>query len=317
LHEALRLVLGDHVAQKGSLVSPDRLRFDFSHPKPVTAEELERVEDIANDIVLQNAPVTTRLMALDDARASGARALFGEKYGDEVRVVAMGDGTGNTLGWSVELCGGTHVKRTGDIGLITSLTDSGVAAGVRRLEALTGKAARKGAAKQVQAAKAASAELKVPVEDMAARVSALMDERKKLERELSDAKKKLAMGGGAAAGPAADEGGRQVAGINFFSRAVSGIDLKDLRSLADEGKKRVGSGVVAIVGTTDDGKAGIVVGVTDDLTKKFSAVDLVRKGAEALGGKGGGGRPDMAQAGGPDGSKADAALKAVEAALAG
>jgi alanyl-tRNA synthetase len=229
----------------------------------------------------------------------------------------MGDGSGNTLGWSVELCGGTHVKRTGDIGLITSLTDSGVAAGVRRLEALTGKAARKGAAKQVQAAKAASAELKVPVEDMAARVSALMDERKKLERELSDAKKKLAMGGGAAAGPAADEGGRQVAGINFFSRAVSGIDLKDLRSLADEGKKRVGSGVVAIVGTTDDGKAGIVVGVTDDLTKKFSAVDLVRKGAEALGGKGGGGRPDMAQAGGPDGSKADAALKAVEAALAG
>ncbi|HVV79256.1 MAG TPA: alanine--tRNA ligase [Pseudolabrys sp.] len=317
LHEALRLVLGDHVAQKGSMVSPDRLRFDFSHPKPVTAEELERVEDIANEIVLQNSPVTTRLMALDDARASGARALFGEKYGDEVRVVAMGDGTGNTLGWSVELCGGTHVKRTGDIGLITSLTDSGVAAGVRRLEALTGKAARKGAVKQLQAAKAASAELKVPVEEMAGRITVLMDERKKLERELSDAKRKLAMGGGASTGAAAEETGRQVAGINFFSRAVSGIDLKDLRSLADEGKKRVGSGVVAIVGTTDDGKAGIVVGVTDDLTKRFSAVDLVRKGAEALGGKGGGGRPDMAQAGGPDGAKADAALKAVEAALAG
>jgi alanyl-tRNA synthetase len=279
LHEALRLVLGDHVAQKGSMVSPDRLRFDFSHPKPVTAEELERVEDIANEIVLQNSPVTTRLMALDDARASGARALFGEKYGDEVRVVAMGDGTGNTLGWSVELCGGTHVKRTGDIGLITSLTDSGVAAGVRRLEALTGKAARKGAVKQLQAAKAASAELKVPVEEMAGRITVLMDERKKLERELSDAKRKLAMGGGASTGAAAEETGRQVAGINFFSRAVSGIDLKDLRSLADEGKKRVGSGVVAIVGTTDDGKAGIVVGVTDDLTKRFSAVDLVRKGA--------------------------------------
>jgi alanyl-tRNA synthetase len=201
LHEALRLVLGDHVAQKGSMVAPDRLRFDFSHPKPVTAEELERVEDIANDIVLQNAPVTTRLMALDDARASGARALFGEKYGDEVRVVAMGNtsqdlGSGNTLGWSVELCGGTHVKRTGDIGLITGLTDSGVAAGVRRLEALTGKAARKIAGKQLQAAKAASAELKVPVEEMPARISALMDERKKLERELSDAKRKLAMGGG-------------------------------------------------------------------------------------------------------------------------
>jgi alanyl-tRNA synthetase len=258
-------------------------------------------------------------MALDDARASGARALFGEKYGDEVRVVAMGDGTsgslGNTLGWSVELCGGTHVKRTGDIGLITGLSDSGVAAGVRRLEALTGRAARKTAAKQLQAAKAASAELKVPLEEMPARISTLMDERKKLERELSDAKRKLAMGGGASAGAAAEESGRQVAGINFFSRAVSGIDLKDLRSLADEGKKRVGSGVVAIVGTTDDGKAGIVVGVTEDLTKRFSAVDLVRKGAEALGGKGGGGRPDMAQAGGPDGAKADAALKAVEAAL--
>jgi alanyl-tRNA synthetase len=322
LHEALRQVLGDHVAQKGSLVAPDRLRFDFSHPKPVTAEELEKVEDIANDIVLQNSPVTTRLMALDDARASGARALFGEKYGDEVRVVAMGDGSGNTLGWSVELCGGTHVKRTGDIGLITGLSDSGVASGVRRLEALTGRGARKSAQKQVQAAKAASAELKVPVEEMPARIAALMDERKRLERELSDARKKLAMGGGAPGGVAADgqsaaPDARQVAGVSFFSRAVSGIDLKDLRSLADEGKKRVGSGVVAIVGLTQDGKAGIVVGVTDDLTKRFSAVDLVRKGAEALGGKGGGGRPDMAQAGGPDGSKADAALKAVEAALGG
>jgi alanyl-tRNA synthetase len=318
LHEALRQVLGDHVAQKGSLVAPDRLRFDFSHPKPVTAEELERVEDIANDIVLQNSPVTTRLMALEDARASGARALFGEKYGDEVRVVAMGEGSGNTMGWSVELCGGTHVKRTGDIGLITGLTDSGVAAGVRRIEAQTGRVARKTIAKQLQAAKAASSELKVPLEEMPARLSALMDERKKLERDLSDARKKLAMGGGPSGAAAANgDGARQVAGVNFFSRAVSGIDLKDLRSLADEGKKRVGSGVVAIVGTTDDGKAGIVVGVTNDLTARFSAVDLVRKGAEALGGKGGGGRPDMAQAGGPDGSKANAALKAVEAALGG
>jgi alanyl-tRNA synthetase len=321
LHEALRQVLGDHVAQKGSLVAPDRLRFDFSHPKPVTAAELERVEDIANDIVLQNSPVTTRLMALDDARASGARALFGEKYGDEVRVVAMGEGSGNTLGWSTELCGGTHVRRTGDIGLITGLSDSGVASGVRRLEALTGRAGRKSAAKQVQAAKAASSELKVSVEEMPARIATLLDERRKLERDLSDARKKLAMGGGqagaAADGESASQNARQVAGVSFFSRAVSGIDLKDLRSLADEGKKRVGSGVVAIVGLTEDGKAGIVVGVTEDLTKRFSAVDLVRKGAEALGGKGGGGRPDMAQAGGPDGSKADAALKAVEAALAG
>ncbi|MBI2716118.1 MAG: alanine--tRNA ligase [Rhizobiales bacterium] len=313
LHEALRQVLGDHVAQKGSLVAPDRLRFDFSHPKPMTAAELERVEDIANDIVLQNAPVTTRLMALDDARASGARALFGEKYGDEVRVVAMGEGSGNNLGWSIELCGGTHVKRTGDIGLIGNLSDSGVASGVRRLEALTGKAARKAANKQAQVVKQAAAELKAPLEEMPARIAALLDERKKLERELSEARKKLAMGGGAA--KSGDDGVHEVNGVKLIARSVSGIELKDLRSLADEGKKQVGSGVVAIVGLSADGKAGIVVAVTDDLTKRFNAVDLVRKGAEALGGKGGGGRPDMAQAGGPDGSKAEAALKAVEAAL--
>ena len=315
LHEALRQVLGDHVAQKGSLVAPDRLRFDFSHPKPMTADELERVEDIANDIVLQNAPVTTRLMALDDARSSGARALFGEKYGDEVRVVAMGEGSGNTLGWSVELCGGTHVRRTGDIGLINGLADSGVAAGVRRLEALTGKVARKGADKKVQVAKMAASELKVSLEDVPARIAALLDERKRLERELSDAKKKIAMGGGAA--QSADDGVRQVNGVKLMARSVTGIELKDLRSLADEGKKQLGSGVVAIVGISGDGKAGLVVGVTGDLTQRFNAVDLVKKGAEVLGGKGGGGRPDMAQAGGPDGSKAGDALKAIEAALGG
>ena len=320
LHEALRQVLGDHVAQKGSLVAPDRLRFDFSHPKPLAAAELERVEDIANDIVLQNAPVTTRLMALDEARACGARALFGEKYGDEVRVVSMGDGGGggnnnNTMGWSVELCGGTHVRRTGDIGLIGGLSDSGVAAGVRRLEALTGRDARKTADKQIQLAKTAAAELKAPLDEMPARVTALLEERKKLERELSEARKKLAMGGGAAAKAADDV--RQVNGVKLIARAVSGIELKDLRSLADEGKRQVGSGIVAIVGVTGDGKAGIVVGVTADLTSRFNAVELVRKGAEALGGKGGGGRPDMAQAGGPDGSQADAALKAVEQALGG
>jgi alanyl-tRNA synthetase len=316
LHEALRQVLGDHVAQKGSLVAPDRLRFDFSHPKPMSAEEIERVEDIANDIVLQNAPVTTRLMAVDDAIASGARALFGEKYGDEVRVVAMGEGTGNAMGWSVELCGGTHVGRTGDIGLVSLIGESGVAAGVRRIEALTGKSARKTANKQLQVVKAAAAELKVPLEDMPGRIEALLDERKRLERDLSDAKKKLAMGGGGTAqGEATDV--RQVNGVRLLTRAVSGIELKDLRSLADEGKRQVGSGIVAIVATAADGKAGIVVGVTDDLTKRFNAVDLVKKGAEALGGKGGGGRPDMAQAGGPDGSKAEEALKAIEAALGG
>ncbi|WP_137043992.1 alanine--tRNA ligase [Pseudolabrys sp. FHR47] len=316
LHEALRLVLGDHVAQKGSMVAPDRLRFDFSHPKPVTAEELARVEDIANDIVLQNAPVTTRLMALDDARSSGARALFGEKYGDEVRVVAMGEGSGNTLGWSVELCGGTHVKRTGDIGFITGLTDSGVAAGVRRLEAMTGNVARHYVNKELHTARAAAAELKAPFEELPARIAALLDERKKLERELTDARKKLAMGGGGAASGAPSDI-RTVGDIKLMARAVTGIDIKDLKSLADEGKKQIGSGVVALVATSEDGKAGIVVGVTADLTSRFNAVDLVKKASEALGGKGGGGRPDMAQAGGPDGAKADAALKAVEAALAG
>jgi alanyl-tRNA synthetase len=318
LHEALRQVLGDHVAQKGSLVSPERLRFDISHPKPVTAEELIRVEDIANDIVLQNAAVTTRLMAVDDAVASGARALFGEKYGDEVRVVSMGDATGNAMGWSVELCGGTHVRRTGDIGLVSVVGESGVAAGVRRIEALTGRGARKAANHQGELLKATAAEMKVPVEDMPARVAALLDERRKLERELSDAKKKLAMGGGAATGAAGSLSAvRTVGDIKLMARVVSGIDIKDLKGLADEGKKVLGSGVVALVATSEDGKASIVVGVTPDLTARFSAVDLVRRASEVLGGKGGGGKPDMAQAGGPDGSKAEAALKAIEAALGG
>jgi alanyl-tRNA synthetase len=339
LHEALRQVLGDHVAQKGSLVAPDRLRFDFSHPKPVNAAELERVEDIANDIVLQNAPVTTRLMAVDDAIASGARALFGEKYGDEVRVVAMGEG-GNALGWSVELCGGTHVRRTGDIGLISVVAESAVGAGVRRLEALTGRTARKAANDIAKLAKAASAELRVGPDEMPDRVAALLGDRKRLERELSDARRKLAMGGSGAlgtisqrlpgigqsahggvesvggAGDTAD-GVRRVGNVKLFARAVSGIEIKDLKSLADDGKNQVGSGVVAIVCVTAEGKAGIVVGVTADLVARFNAVDLVRRGAEALGGKGGGGRPDMAQAGGPDGAKAEAALDAIAAAIDG
>jgi alanyl-tRNA synthetase len=305
-------VLGDHVAQKGSLVAPDRLRFDFSHPKPLTGEEIERVEDIANDIVLQNSPVTTRVMPIDDARASGARALFGEKYGDEVRVVAMGEG-GNTMGWSVELCGGTHVKRTGDIGIISVVGESAVGAGVRRIEALTAKAARANANHFVKLAKATASELRVPVDDVPARVAALVEERKQLERDLTDARKKLAM-----AGSGKSDGGdglRTIGDFKLMARSVEGIELKDLRSLADEGKKKVGSGVVAIVGVTGDGKAGVVVGVTPDLTTRFNAVDLVRKGAEVLGGKGGGGRPDMAQAGGPDGSKAADALAAIEAAL--
>jgi alanyl-tRNA synthetase len=316
LHEALRQVLGDHVAQKGSLVAPDRLRFDFSHPKPMSAQEVERVEDIANDIVLQNSAVTTRLMAVDDAIASGARALFGEKYGDEVRVVAMGEG-GNQMGWSVELCGGTHVRRTGDIGLISVVAEGAVAAGVRRLEAFTGQAARRHVNGMTQLAKAVSSELRVPLDDMPQRVAALLDEKKRLERDLAEARKKLAMGGGGGAAQSGADGVRTLGDVKLLARAVDGIDLKDLRSLADEGKKQVGSGIVAIVGRSDDGKAGIVVGVTADLTGRFSAVDLVRKGAEVLGGKGGGGRPDMAQAGGPDGSKAEAALAAIERAITG
>ncbi len=319
LHEALRQVLGDHIAQRGSLVSPDRLRFDFVHPKPITPEELARVEDIANDVVLENAEVTTRLMGLDDAREAGARALFGEKYGDEVRVVSMGDAAreqgSNAMGWSVELCGGTHVKRTGDIGLIAVTSESAVASGVRRIEALTARGARAHASHNLSLAKAAAAELRTTVEDVPARITALMEERKKLERELSDARRKLAMGGGRETGNGAPAGIRDVGGIKLMARAVSGIEMKDLKSLADEAKKQLGSGVAAIVGVTEDGKAGVVVGVTADLTSRFNAVDLVRAASEALGGKGGGGRPDMAQAGGPDGGKAEAALAAIESAI--
>jgi alanyl-tRNA synthetase len=311
LHEALRQVLGDHVAQKGSLVAPDRLRFDFAHPKPIPDGEIAKVEDIANAIVLQNAPVETRLMEVDDAIASGARALFGEKYGDEVRVVAMGRGGGNSLGWSVELCGGTHVRRTGDIGLVAVVSESAVAAGVRRIEALTGDAARHHLAGEARGLHEAAALLKAPVSEVPARLDSLIEERKRLERELAETRKKLAMGGGAKG----EDGVRTVGKVKFLARAVTGIEMKDLKSLADEGKRQIGSGIVAIVGVNDEGRAGLVVGVTEDLTKRFNAVELARFGSEALGGKGGGGRPDMAQAGGPDGSKAEAALAAIEAAL--
>ncbi|WP_439409479.1 alanine--tRNA ligase [Bradyrhizobium sp. DASA03076] len=319
IHEALRQVLGDHIAQRGSMVAPDRLRFDFVHPKPITPEELARVEDIANDVVLENDEVTTRVMGVDEAREAGARALFGEKYGDEVRVVSMGktarERGANALGWSVELCGGTHVRRTGDIGLITLTGESAVASGVRRIEALTGNYARKHANDTMALAKTAANELRTSLDDVPARITALMEERKKLERELSDARKKLAMGGGAAAGGGAASGVREVGGVKLMARAVEGIEMKDLKSLADEAKKQIGSGVVAIVGVTEDGKAGVVVGVTADLTARFNAVNLVRVASEALGGKGGGGRPDMAQAGGPDGAKTTEALAAIEKAM--
>ncbi len=318
LHEALRQVLGPHVAQKGSLVAPDRLRFDFSHQKPMTPDELAAVEARANAIILQNAAVETRLMALDDALELGAMALFGEKYGDEVRVVSMG-GTepGANKAWSVELCGGTHVARTGDIGLVKIVAETASASGVRRIEALTADAARAYLAEQEARLKEAAAALHVRPEDVVARVTALMEERKQLERQLAEAKKQIALGGGAGAtaggAQAADAAIKTVGKVKLIARTVQGLNPKDLRGLIDDGKKQVGSGIVAIVGVTEDGKAGLAVGVTDDLTTTWSAVDLVRAGAEALGGKGGGGRPDMAQAGGPDGAKAAAALEAIEA----
>jgi alanyl-tRNA synthetase len=314
LHEALRMTLGDHVAQKGSMVGPERLRFDFSHPKGISEAELEAVAAIANRQVLQNEPVVTRLMGVDDAIASGARALFGEKYGDEVRVVSMGtlrDGENAGRAYSVELCGGTHVTATGDIGLVAIVSEGAVAAGVRRLEAMTGEAARRHLNDESRKLKELSGLLRATPAEAAERLSAILDERRKLERDLADARKKLAMGGGAAAADPVKE----IAGVKFIGRAVSGVEMKDLKGLADEAKKQVGSGVVAIVGVAEDGKAGVVVGVTEDMTARFDAVALVRAASEALGGKGGGGRRDMAQAGGPDGAKADAALVAVEAGL--
>jgi alanyl-tRNA synthetase len=318
LHEALREVLGTHVAQKGSLVAPERLRFDVSHPKPMTAGELKVVEEMANEIIVQNTPVTTRLMSVDDAIAEGAMALFGEKYGDEVRVVSMGEGIrGSKAGkpYSVELCGGTHVSATGDIGLVRVVSESAVGAGVRRIEALTGEAARAYLNEQDERVKTLAAALKVQPADVLGRVEALLDERRKLERELTEAKKKLALAGDGQNG--SGDAARDIGGVRFLGKVVSGVEPKDLKSLADDGKKTLGSGVVAFVGVSGDGKASAVVAVTDDLNSKVSAIDLVRVASAALGGKGGGGRPDMAQAGGPDGGRAAEAIEAVALALAG
>ena len=314
LHEALREVLGDHVAQKGSSVDADRLRFDFSHPKPITAEELACVEEIANDVVLQNAEVVTRLMSVDDAIESGARALFGEKYGEEVRVVSMGrQGDGNRAGraFSVELCGGTHVSRTGDIGLVTILAESAVASGIRRLEALTARGARRHLGLQDRRVRDLASTLKVQQSEVVERVEAIAEDRRKLERELGEAKKKLAMGGGGAAPQAA----RKIGAFEYVGRVVTGISPKDLKGLVDEAKKSITVGAVAIVGLAEDGKAGIVVGLAGDAAG-LNAIDLVKIGSEIMGGKGGGGRPDMAQAGGPDGAKADAAIEAIAEKIA-
>jgi alanyl-tRNA synthetase len=314
LHEALRITLGDHVAQKGSLVASDRLRFDFSHPKAISDDELERIAALANAQVLQNAPVVTRLMGVDEAIASGARALFGEKYGDEVRVVSMGtlsDDEGQSRTFSVELCGGTHVGATGEIGLVAVLGEGAVAAGVRRIEAMTGEAARRHLGQESRRLRELAGLLRTTPDDAAERLAVVLEERKRLERDLAEARRKLAMGGG---GGAADPV-QEIGGVRFLGRAVRGVEMRDLKSLADEAKKQVASGVVAIVGIGEDGKAGVVVGVTEDLTGRFDAVSLVRAASEALGGKGGGGRRDLAQAGGPEGDKADAALAAVAQGL--
>jgi alanyl-tRNA synthetase len=318
LHEALRQVLGEHVAQKGSLVSPDRLRFDFVHQKPMSQDEVRQVEALANALVLQNSPVETRLMALDDAKASGAMALFGEKYGDEVRVVSMGEPQpGANKAWSVELCGGTHVRRTGDIGLVKIVGESASSAGVRRIEALTADGARSYLAEADERLREVAAILKTRPDDVVERLRAIVEERKALEKQLADAKKQIALGGsgGGSASGASPVG--KVGDTNFFRLSVSGVDMKDLKAMADEGRAKVGSGVVAIANASADGKLGIVVAVTPDLTGRFNAVDLVRAAAEKSGGKGGGGRPDMAQAGGPDGAMADEALAAVEALIGG
>ncbi len=316
LHEALRKTLGTHVAQKGSLVEPNRLRFDFSHNKGMSAAELSAVETMANEIILQNAPVSTRLMSVDAAVAEGAMALFGEKYGDEVRVVSMGrnpEGASRPI-YSLELCGGTHVSRTGDIGLIKILAESGSAAGVRRMEALAGAAAREYLDLQDARVQAAASVLKTSPAELVARIESLVDERKKLERDLAEAKKALALGGSASG---SDSDVQVVNGTKYMTRILKDMDAKVLKGLIDESKAKIGSGVVALLSVGNDGKAGLYVGVTADLTAKISAVDLVRAGSAVLGGKGGGGRPDMAQAGGPDGTKAEAALAAIRAAISG
>ena len=316
LHQALRRRLGEHVTQKGSLVAPDRLRFDFSQPRALTDDDLAAIETEVNFRIRQNAEVRTRLMTPDHAVKEGALALFGEKYGDEVRVVSMGEDDGDDLrprSFSVELCGGTHVRRTGDIGLFKIVSESAVASGVRRIEAVTGAAAEGYVADEEKLLRLAANAIKTAPAELPARLATLLDERKRLERELSDARRAAALGGGGR--QAADSAAKDVAGVKFASRALDNVPAKELKSLADDLKKELGSGVVALV-ARETGKASIVVGVTTDLTQRFDAVELVRLGAAALGGKGGGGRPDMAQAGGPDPSQAEAALAAVERALA-
>ncbi|MGB3166362.1 MAG: DHHA1 domain-containing protein, partial [Alteraurantiacibacter sp.] len=313
MHAALRNHLGDHVTQKGSLVAEDRLRFDFSHPKPLAPSEIAAIEAEVNAEIRSNDDVVTRLMSPDDAVEAGALALFGEKYGEEVRVLSIGSAdTASGRNYSVELCGGTHVGATGDIGLFRIVSESAVSSGVRRIEALTGEAARQWMVGREEALKTVAATLKTNPEEVEARVAALVDERKRLERELAEAKKQIALGGGVNSAASVDE---DVGGVAFSGQVLDGLDPRELRNLLDAAKQRLGSGIAAIV-AVNDGKAAVAVGVTDDLTNRFSAVGLVREGVAAVGGKGGGGRPDMAQGGGPDGDKADAAIVAIRAAMA-
>ena len=307
LHEALRRRMGDHVAQKGSLNAPDRLRFDVSQPTPITRDDIAWVEAEVNARIRENTEVTTRLMTPDQAVAEGAMALFGEKYGEEVRVVAMGGGEGDRKAYSIELCGGTHVKRTGDIGLFRIVAESAVSAGVRRIEAVCGESALAVVADADKRLAEISGLLKAQPSELAERIATLMADRRKLEQQVVELQKKLVTGGSAAA----DE---VVAGVKLAARNLGDVPAKDLKSLAEAILKQMESGVVALVSTAE-GKASIVVGVSSDLTSKFSAVDLVRAASAAVGGKGGGGRPDMAQAGGPDAAQADAALAAVKAAM--
>ncbi|WP_413061974.1 alanine--tRNA ligase [Sphingomonas carotinifaciens] len=310
LHEALRERLGSHVAQKGSLVAPERLRFDFSQPVAVGAEDIAVVEAAVNAQVRGNGSVTTRLMTPDDAIAMGAMALFGEKYGDEVRVVSMGEDADGT--YSIELCGGTHVGALGEIGLFKIVSEGAVSSGVRRVEALTGEAARSYLSARDEKLREAATALKTAPDDVPARVAALIEERRRLERELAEAKKALAMGGGAA-GPVGPE---QIGDVAFIGQVLDGFEAKGLRGAVDEAKQRLGSGVAVMV-AVNDGRASVAVGVTDDVVGRLNAVDLLRRAVAALGGQGGGGRPDMAQGGGPDGAKAAEALDAVREALAG
>jgi alanyl-tRNA synthetase len=310
LHAALRRHLGTHVTQKGSLVAPDYFRFDFSHPKALTREEIEAVEAEVNAQIRSNEPVTTRLMTPDEAISAGAMALFGEKYGDEVRVLSMGQlGEGD---YSVELCGGTHVRALGDIQLFKIISESAVSAGVRRIEALTGEAARQWLTERDAKLREAAATLKASPDEVPARIASLVEERRRLERELADAKKALAMGGGASKSKAAAP--EEVSGYKFIGQVVEGFDSKGLRAAVDDMKKRVGSGIAVLV-AVNEGRASVAVGVTDDLAGQVSAVELVKAAVATLGGQGGGGRPDMAQGGGPDGSRAKDALDAVRDAL--